>query len=472
MERIHNVNKKLPSLIWASLLLLAALAACGTNVVAPTGTLASTATTARSTPRATLTGTPPPSQDTRLEDLEGVEIEIWHPWPGETGEAFQAIVDDFNAANDYGITVAVSVQGSAIGLSSAMEAAIHDGGLPNLAVGHPSQYLAWDGEDDAIVGLSAYLADPLVGLDEEAAGDFYEVFWARDMIGGMRYALPALGTGQLIYYNLTWAAELGFTSPPSNPARFKAQACAAAQANGDGSGGWLFAPDTPSAAGWLFAFGSEFEVPGEGYNFNTPEAEEAFTFLKELYIEGCAWQQPQFYQLTDEFAARRALFYSASLSDLALQEAIFEESGNSDQWTVLPFPSPEGSPAIDVYGPSLVMLASTPEEQLAAWMFMRYFFEAETQAAWAEATGTFPLRASALDYMERYAADHPQWAEAVALLPYGRFEPRFVSWSRVRGALADAMTQLFRPSVTVEEIPALLETLEAFAAELHAEVGE
>jgi len=37
--------------------------------------------------------------------LEGVTIQFWHVYSDEPGEALQALVDEFNDVNEYGITV-------------------------------------------------------------------------------------------------------------------------------------------------------------------------------------------------------------------------------------------------------------------------------------------------------------------------------------------------------------------------------
>ena len=70
---------------------------------------------------------------------------------------------------------------------------------------------------------------------------------------------------------------------------------------------------------------------------------------------------------------------------------------------------------IMVYGSSFVMLNSTPEKQLASWLFMRWMLESEQQREWVEVTGLFPLRTSLLENLRDYARSHPQWVAAVAL---------------------------------------------------------
>ena len=49
---------------------------------------------------------------------------------------------------------------------------------------------------------------------------------------------------------------------------------------------------------------------------------------------------------------------------------------------------------IDVYGASLSVFKSTPERQLAAWLFLKWLAEPEQQAKWSRGTNYFPTRKS------------------------------------------------------------------------------
>ena len=412
-----------------------------------------------------------------LADLDGVTIEFWHVWDGPVGDALQGLVDEFNASNEYGITVEAFDQGGYGDIFNNMNAAINSGDLPDLVVGYNNQYLAWDSAGDVIVDLTPYIQDETVGMDAQAVEDFYPVFWQQDLIGGERLGIPAQRSGQYMFYNVSWAQELGFDAPPATPDEFMEQACASVEANNnddnpdnDGTGGWFLNTGASTIAGWIFAFGGEIENPDGGYNFNTPEAEEAFTFLKEMYDAGCAWLPESRYP-NPEFATRQGMFYTSSIAGLPFQVSAFEDVGNDDQWTVIPFPSTTGRPVIDVYGPSFAMVDSTPEEQLASWIFMKWFTQPENQEQWVEVSGYFPTRASTVPELDDYAESNPQWADSRELLntAEAKFEPRYESWSSVRNAVSDAAAQLFQEGFTTEDIPALLEQLDQTAAELHAE---
>jgi multiple sugar transport system substrate-binding protein len=444
-------------------------------------------TPARSAPR--LTPTHAPLAGLTAAQLQGVKIQFWHPWSGPTAQVIESAAHTFNATNPYDISVRPLSQGSYNDLYAQVDASLAAGAPPELVLGYTYQFLTWEKAGGRVVDLTPYLSDSQWGLTPAEQADFYPVFWQSDALPDRRVGLPVQRFAQLLYYNETWAAELGFQAPPTTAQEFKRQACAAAQANqaaGDpdkaDSGGWLVNSTPTSLLSWLYAFESEPLAPGEGsYRFNTPAAQSALGFLKNLYDGGCAWQiqgalaegDPDAgAHAQDRFAARQALFISASLADLPLQQAALDLAQNTDTWTVLAFPGGEGAPVMTVYGPSIAVFETTPERNLAAWLFLKWLTGPQVQARLAEASSTFPVRASAASRLETYAADHPQWAAALELLPTARAEPRQASWKLVRWAVGDVAAQLFRYYFTADRIPATLELLDKTAADLQAEVGE
>ncbi len=428
-----------------------------------------------STPTATITPQPTSSLEVDGSDLNGLTLTFWHPWSGETGAAIQESIEDFNATNEFGIMVESIYQGTFNSLYERIEVAEPAAGLPNLAVGANYQIQSWITSGKPVTGLTIFVNDPEWGLSTEELADFYSVFLEQDVNEQNRFGFPAVRSAPLMFYNTTWAKELGFSSPPSTSEEFKEQVCAAARANSsndlpqdDGSGGWLINTTPAGILSWMYAFGSSVIHPeGSGYQFNTPQTENSFLYLKDLFDQGCAWEVTES-PAEIEFANRRALFITGSLSDLSFQAFEFERASNNDAWTVTGFPTPQGDAVINVNGPSFVMFAGTPEENLAAWLVIKWLSSPEQQAKFIEAHGTFPTRASAMDFLGSYARENPQWAAAQELLAEAQPEPGLESWRVVRWILGDVGTQIFRYYFTPDRIPATLELLDETAAELHS----
>ena len=464
------------------------LAACGetpapvpaTSPEIPTITSTLPAITAAST--AIPTPEPAPTLGIDPQELQGITVTFWHPWSGAAGEAIRASVEAFNETNEYGIQAVEVYQGTYNSLYEKIEDAISTGSSPDLVVGYLDQLLSWK---DGWVDLEPYVNDRDWGLAAEEQADFFDVFWDQDIVDGNRVGFPAQRSAQLLFYNLSWSRELGYDSPPQTPVQLKGQACAATQANladddpeNNGTGGWIVNTTPQGMLSWLYAFGSEVSLPdGSGYRFDDPQSAAALNFLKDLFDNGCAWKtrksdageglaEGEFVEA--EFAARQALLITGSLGDLSHQTAALELAGNRDEWTVIPFPSPENQPAIYIYGPSFAVFQSSPAKQLAAWLLVRWLASPAEQARFIRASDTFPTRAAAVEHLNDYADSHPQWAAALELIPLARTEPRYASWRVVRWVIGDVGTQIFRSYFSADRIPATLELMDETAAELHS----
>lgn len=454
---------------------LAACAPAATEAPAPEPTKAPPPT---EVPEPTVPPVPAGPLGVTAEELEGVEVEFWHVWSRGTGEAIEAMAADFSATNEYGITVTPINQTGYSEQFTAMNAAINTGDLPDVVVGYNNQYLAWDSAGDVIEDLNPYVNNPSFGFTAEESADFYPAIWASDSVGDEQLGIPAQRSGAYYFYNYTWAQELGFDNPPTTPAEFKEQACASAEANNadadsanDGTGGVFFTPSASTIAGWVWAFGGEIEIPGEGYSIDTPEMLEAITYWHELLSEGCSWTPEATYP-NPEFAARLGLFFGSSIAGLPYQTGDFADAGNDDVWGPIAYPTVGGTPVVDIYGPSFAMVSSTPEEQLASWLFMKWFTEPENQAKWIEASAYYPTRASALDLLGDYMESNEKWTDSLAYIEYGKVEPRFESYQSVRYAIQDAIVQIAQEGFTADQIPGLLAELQAEVDELHAETLE
>lgn len=435
--------------------------------------------TAESAPTPTATAVPasPTPAPTETPDAyaavdpSGQTVVLWHTWNPESLAAFEQLVAGFNSQNEYGITVETRRFDTGAKLSRAVNAGLKDGALPNMAVGYASQYRGWQANGISLLDLAPLVDSPGFGLSPELIEDYYPAIWDSDVYGDNRYGLPALRYGQVLFYNQRWAQELGFSEAPTDTEEFRQQACAAAAANGDGTGGLILNHNASAMLVWLQAFGARIEVEGGGYYFNTGEVSQAFEFLADLYAQGCAWQPEAIYPNV-EFATRKGLFYTASISGIPYQFDAMAEYGSRDLWTAIPFPAPAGQPAVNLYGSSYVIIETTPEADLAAWLFLKYLQQPQNQLPWLRANYAFALQKSlAMEFMA-FSSVAPQLAGAMQLAEYGQNEPRQVSWSAVYGALEDAGEQLFTEDYDPQSLPLLLQDLQAAADEIQAATRE
>jgi len=406
------------------------------------------------------------------ESLHGAQIVIWNPWFGAQASLFESQVDQFNKSNEWGIVAKTVSLENYSELYSQTSDALKNEATPQVVIALPEYALGWK---DSVVDLNPYVDDADYGMSPLEISEFATVFWNQDEVEGVRYGVPAQRTARLMLYNKSWAHDLGFSAPPRTSVEFQMQACAAHDAlmkdsdpNNDGLGGWIIDANAMTALSWMYAFNGGVQEE-QGFRFLTPENIETFKYLKLLQQKGCAWVPSSELPIYDRFAARQALFATVGLEELIDLSRTMKTSGNNDEWTVLPFPGKDRE-SLAVYGSSFVMFKSDDVTQLASWLFIHWMLSADNQTKWVQSSGLFPLRSSMMDQLASYKSDHPQWSDAVDLIPQGQITPQLGSWRLVRMMLEDGFADMFdsirHPDLTEGQVPVILKQMDDTASEL------
>ncbi len=461
------MNKSVKILFWA-ILLVFVVASCRPQLTGSKGT--STPTRPAATATADLR-TPTPTKIPVInfdeKDLNGVLITYLHPWSAESGHLMDVLVDEFNQTNKWGVHVITREPGS-LGLTIQELGKIREGelsvdlaALPVYELLDPKLF---------VVDLNPYAHSTAFGFSDDEIKDFYPIFWNANLIEGKLYGIPAQQSAAMLFYNSSWAKELGFSTVPLTPAAFTSQVCAANAALkkdndylNDGMGGWIINDDSMAMLSWLKGVGSvDLDQPIK--EFNLPPTEKTFQYLYNLQKNACAWdgRLPDPY---DYFANRQALVYSGTMQDILPQTEAFKRSGLDDQWQALLYPG-NSDAALLTEGLSYAVFASDDARQMASWYFIRWLMEPRQQTRLINVSGTLPLTKSIVSQLTDFKAEHPQWAEVVNLMPYAKTLPAHSDAGIVYTVLSDAGSFLMRPELNADTIPELLKTLDATINEL------
>jgi multiple sugar transport system substrate-binding protein len=451
------------------------LAACTSSTPTPPAeTAAPTAThtplPATLTPQPTVEPTPTRLPHLQLlpEDLDGTTITFWHPWSGEPAQIIQNSAAEFNRTNTWGIQVDVVAPGGSGILFEQVLEHLAGGGGPNAAAASMDQILTWHRLEGVVINLDDYVDDPVWGLNPQERADFPRSFWDQGEVDGRRYGIPSIQSPEVLFYNASWGRDLGFPNPPGTMDEFETQVCAAAAANrtdddpaNDGTGGWIVNTNPLVQLSWLHSFGFNGFPDGESIRFNRGPTRQMFTFFRHMYDRGCAWSArlPEPYEY---FSSRRALVYSGTLYDLPWQEFTDRRFDNQDEWIILPYPASGSTrPVVLTSGLSYAVLASEAEEQMAAWLFIRWLTLSRNQAPLLQASGGWPASVAAIAELSDYRAAHPAWEGSLMWIPIAQPAPVHPEWRLVRGILSDAAWQLYQVNITLDDIPNLLTVLDA-----------
>jgi multiple sugar transport system substrate-binding protein/sn-glycerol 3-phosphate transport system substrate-binding protein len=375
-----------------------------------------------------------------LEDLhpEGQVITYWYYHTDEREAALLAMVDEFNATNEWGITVQGEYAGRRDEIETRILSAIPTGEVPHLIEVYPYEaatYAALGG----LVDLTPYVESGTWGIEEEEdLLPFVMDTAALPQLEGM-YALPTGRSMELLYYNVDWLNELGYENPPHTWEEFREMACAA---SGDSATyGYALSIDALTFIHMLVNWDGQFiQLDPPMYTFATSEGGAVLTFLQELVEEGCVVIEAEPYGDRAAFGAGEILFAAGSTSELpAFRRAVAEQGGFN--WSISTFPTSLESPRPAIYGSNLAIFETTPREQLAAWLFIRWFIEPYQQARWAQASSYLPVRSSTVDRLEDYLATDPMYEKSFEfLLSYETVgEPGVVGYEHCRQVVKDML---------------------------------
>ena len=391
-------------------------------------------------------------------DPSGQTVTFWHQHD-ESGrvDALDRFTADFNANNPYGITVEHLYQGGYGDIFRKMLPVLGTSSVPNLVVGYQNQTATY-AVADGMVDMTPYVNSEKYGLTDEEKADFFQGIYQADVFpsfGNQRFGFPPNRSMEVIYYNIDWLEELrsagliDFDGAPSTPAEFEAAACAAAQQPFSGATsdanvlGFEIDPDASNLASLTFAMGGDiFDYENNEYAYDSPEAIEAMTFMQDLFNQGCAGLATERYGDQTNFGAGTTLFTIGSTSGLPFYQSAVDE-GAQHEWSVSVVPHVTAEPVQNLYGASVgIPAGKSPEANLAAWLFLKYYTSPEVQADWAISSNYFPVRQSVAESMGDYFAANPTYEKAFGFLPYAKAEPPVPGYDFVRDEAAAAMVEI------------------------------
>lgn len=425
------------------------------------------------TPSQTATRVPATAAPTETPISAGMTVlRFWHPWTGEKARYMEDMVAGYNTQNAENVMVVVTSVADENYLKEIVLENMQEDELPDILIAYSDSLLDFY-EMGILRELDDLVSDTTLGIAEEEARTIPAAFWTQDVNEDIRYAIPFDYDLQFLFYNQTWAQELGFTEPPTTPEELLNQACAAARANafdGDdennGTGGWIYDTEAPVMLSWMQAFGGG-QLPEEGRTFDltTEENQAAFEYLRSMYQINCAWtgreDTPYRY-----FSGRFALLYSGSLSDWERQRMMDEIQDNTDEWTIIPYPDRSGNPIVNAVQSSIAIVPSDAERELLAWNFIRWMMQSEFQIGWAKDTYSTPSNLGTLQLLQDFMETDPAWQRAIQYLPLSRPLPKAGYWGVLGNLLEDAGWQLSLYNTTPADVLTILENMEAIVNEV------
>lgn len=422
-------------------LMLSVLIVAMTFVAACGGTSSSNNTSSSGTNNGTPNTSTDPSAAAGEPWADGpIEIDFWHIQATIYGDAIEEIVAAFNEEYAGKIKVNEVFQGSYDDLNKKIRAALQGGGLPAVAMAYESDTLEYM-RAGVIVELDSFIADSEYGLSQEELDDIMPGVLARQRIPeyeGKTMSWPHGNSSMGVYYNADLLQQAGFDKPATTWKEFEQQALAITETTGvpaltlgTGAKGGNFRT-------WLRTFGIDPIAEGaSSVNFDNPESVELLTIIKNLLDSGAILLSESTEQ---EFTNGRA---AMEIGTTARTSSKVELIQDSFQWGMALIPQggrPE--PITELYGGNQVLFKANEKQELAGWLFLKYFAGPEAQAIYAAKTGYFPATISSIetDLLKENYEMFPQKQQAFDLVfPHAQIDVSTAERRLIEDAVSEAV---------------------------------
>ncbi|MCL5074344.1 MAG: extracellular solute-binding protein [Chloroflexi bacterium] len=457
------------NIVLVAILIGVLVVGCAPAVPAPMPTPTKAPVAAAVTPTPTKApvpvATPTPENPVDWVELKApVELVYWHTWTGIHEKAQAKLIDEFQKKYPN-IKIKAEYAGDFTKSYQKLMAAIQAGSPPDMAVAYENN-IANFAKAGVVVALDDYVASKKYGLSKESMDDFFKPVIQRvtyRQYGNKLLGFPFTVSDLIMYYNADMLKEAGVTTIPPKTWDEFLSACKAAKEKLGKNGYAVFHGPSPIHA-MIYSFGGKsFSEDGTKALHDQPAGLKAFQLLETFIKGGYGYfitLAPTIGDDMNDFIAGKVAFIIRPSTILP-----FLKNGIKDKFkygaALIPQAADNKDPATVMFGPSLAVFKSTPEKQLAAWEFLKFWTSREATVQWAIEAGFLPLRKSATEdpKYKAYLAADPLNRVAFEVMPYAKLEgPNIAAIGEIRNyeiAAAESVLTLKRsPEEAVKELTA------------------
>jgi multiple sugar transport system substrate-binding protein len=334
---------------------------------------------------------------------------------GTLKTALQSAIKNFEAANPK-ITVNSVTYASYGALDTAETAAVAAHTAPTIGQAYESWAESF--ATSKVIVPIASLPGASGTMSQDLSSFYTGVQNDLKLPDGQVWMWPFDKSLQVLFYNADMLKADGISSPPATWTQFATDLKTASK---NGVVGITIDPGnategTTSGEEWLeelaAANGTQVYTSNGTPQFTSPAVENALQYLVNLKKEGAL-------ATGTNYPGETALGAKKGLVDLSSSAGYYYETqstGGKFPLTTTVLPSGTSGTADEMAGANLVVFASaSTEQQAAAWKFLQYLSGPVEQAAWASATGYYPVTSQALGEpsMATYLKQNP-WVNTTA----------------------------------------------------------
>ncbi len=397
-------------------------------------------------------------------DLKGktVAIDFWHVQTKQNDDALKKIAADFNAANP-GITVTPQYIGDYTTIAQKIQVGIQAKQVPAMAVGYENNVGNYQ-QADALLDLTPYINSKTYGWTNADLTDIFPGFLDRNIYPDFKNQIlsaPFTSSILMMWYNMDMLKSVGFNGPAKTWDEFKAQAAAAVKT---GKKGFPMRTDASAIDGMVFSFGGDvITADNKKAKFDSPQALSALQVIEDMAKAGTVFTIDTVNNEDQSiFTNGDAPFFVGSSTGRAYIGTAMQKDpndptkGDKFAWngTVIPQGAENlNTPKTALFGANAIVFKSTPEKQLASWLFLKYFTSKDVTAYWSIQSGYLPVRKSAAesDTFKTFVTGKPLNRAAFDIAQDGKGEPQPAGWTKARTDIQNAETQLINKQLTAAD---------------------
>ncbi|MFM9278925.1 ABC transporter substrate-binding protein [Paenibacillus jiagnxiensis] len=399
--------------VWMLLLSMVTLAACGGNETDSGGSASASSTGG-----------------------EKIKIKYWYAWGDKAEEAKQQLVKEFNESQDR-IEVTAEYQGTYDDLHAKVQAAFAAKDAPavsDLEIASTGVFARYG----MLTELTSFAERDAAEVNMD---DFYPGLMGNAYVDGKLYGLPFMRSTPILYKNVTLLKEAGLD--PSGPKTWTELEEYGRVLKEKGKNAMTMPADI-----WYYealvaqSGGQVLSADGKSAAFNSPEGVAPVEFWKKLANEKLIKipvGDEAGATADKDWANQLSAFKFGSTAGVAAAIEISEGNGFEMETSFMPANKSYGVPT---GGCQLVMTSAlTPEQQDAAWEFIKFMTTKEATTYQSKHTGYLPTRISALESEELQTLykEHPQYKVAVDQLEYARPRPMETAYPEVAKIMKEAI---------------------------------
>jgi len=364
------------------------------------------------------------------------QLTVWAM--GAEGENLPTLAEQYEEEN--GVTIRV--------VPVPWETA-HDKLLTSIAGGETPDIsqmgTTWMGEF-AETGALAEVPEGIV--DQDA---FYEGAWSTALFEETAYGVPWYVETRLMYYRTDIAEKAGWDEPPATWEDLQ-QFAADLKDKGGAKYGINLSPNNwQELMPFVWETGAEV-WDGEAFDFTSDGVKEAMDYYDSFFEDGVAAEFVPNFDVTQGFVSgTHPLFFSGPW-----HVALIEDLGGDDiqgTWDVALMPENENRDSF--IGGSDLVVFNDSEQQDAAWDFVAWLADAETQREWYEATGGLPAVKDAWTGGE--LADDERLALFGEQLEMTRAPPVIPEWEQIAEVINTELEKVTIGNASVDDAAATIQ---------------